>query len=122
VDDLLRSLDHRPWPLPASRPVMRMRWLDLLFAHWPAPVDAVRAQLPAGLTLDLFDGEAWLGVVPFKMADVAPRGVPALPWLSFFPELNVRTYVTLEGKPGVWFFSLDCANPLMHERGRSSSG
>jgi uncharacterized protein YqjF (DUF2071 family) len=67
--------------------------------------------VPPGFELDLFDGEAWLGVVPFHMTNVAPRLVPALPWISAFPELNVRTYVSVEGKPGVYFFSLDAGSP-----------
>jgi len=72
----------------------------------------MRPLVPAGLEVDLWDGSAWVGVVPFRMSGVTPRGVPALPWISSFPELNVRTYVTAEGKPGVYFFSLDAANPL----------
>jgi hypothetical protein len=89
---------------------MAQSWHDLLFAHWPVPVEALRARIPAPLTLDTRDGQAWLGVVPFRMSGVRLRGLPALPWLSAFPELNVRTYVTLGGKPGVYFFSLDAAN------------
>ena len=91
---------------------MRQTWHDLLFAHWPVTPDRVRTLIPAGLTLDLFDGHAWLGVVPFHMTGVTARGVPALPWVSAFPELNVRTYVTAGGKPGVWFFSLDAARAV----------
>jgi uncharacterized protein YqjF (DUF2071 family) len=89
--------------------LLRMRWLDLLFAHWPMPPVALQALLPAepALELDLFDGAAWLGVVPFTMTDVAARGVPAVPRFSTFPELNVRTYVRHRGRPGVWFLSLD---------------
>ena len=95
----------RPW-------VMRMRWVDLLFAHWPLEPAALRPLIPAGLELETFDGAAWLGVVPFAMEDVAPRGVPAVPRLSAFPELNVRTYVTHQGRPGVWFLSLDTTSRL----------
>lgn len=84
-----------------------MRWHDLLLAHWPVPASALVPLLPGGLELDTYGGEAWIGVVPFRMSGVRPRGVPALPWLSAFPELNVRTYVRAEDKPGVWFFSLD---------------
>ena len=62
--------------------------------------------------LDLYDGAAWLGIVAFRMTNVAPRGVPSLPWVSAFPELNVRTYVRVDGKPGVYFFSLDAGNRL----------
>jgi uncharacterized protein YqjF (DUF2071 family) len=91
---------------------MAMQWHDLLFMHWPVPPAVMQAWIPPALTLDMFDGTAWLGIVPFCMAGARPRLVPPLPWLSTFPELNVRTYVTAEGKPGVWFFSLDASNPL----------
>lgn len=87
-----------------------MRWLDLLFAHWQVDAELLAALLPAGLELDLHDGQAWLGIVPFTMADVAPRGVPAIPRLSTFPEINVRTYVRHRGLPGVYFLSLDAAS------------
>jgi hypothetical protein len=91
---------------------MAQTWHDLLFAHWPLPVAALQALLPQGLAVDTFDGEAWVGVVPFRMSGIRLRATPALPWVSAFPELNLRTYVTRAGKPGVWFFSLDAANPL----------
>jgi hypothetical protein len=87
-----------------------MRWHDLLFLHWPVPADALRPLVPAGLDLDRFDGRAWLGVIPFRMSGVRLRGLPAIPGTARFPELNVRTYVTRAGKPGVWFFSLDAAS------------
>jgi uncharacterized protein len=103
---------HRPWPLPARPWVMKQSWVDLLFAHWPIDRAAVAALVPPDFAIDVFDGSAWIGVVPFEMQNVAPRGVPPLPWLSRFPELNVRTYVRAEDKPGVFFFSLDAANPL----------
>ena len=99
---------------------MRMRWLDLLFAHWPVDADALRAQLPAGLELDTFDGHAWLGIVPFRMEDVGPRGLPAPPVLGAFPELNVRTYVRHAGRSGVWFLSLDAASRLAVEGARAA--
>jgi uncharacterized protein len=109
---MLTETDHRPWELPNRPWVFAMRWHDLLFMHWPVPFDALLALIPPSLTLDRFDGSAWIGVVPFRMTGVRPRGLPALPWFSAFPELNVRTYVTTGGKPGVWFFSLDAANPI----------
>jgi hypothetical protein len=86
---------------------MRMTWSELLFAHWPVDPEVVAPLLPKGLTLDTRDGVAWVGVVPFLMSKVAPRCCPPLPRLSRFLELNVRTYVTADDKPGVWFFSLD---------------
>lgn len=105
-------IDHRPWPLPHGRWLWRQSWCDLLFAHWPVAVAEVQPLLPAGLELDTFDGVAWLGVVPFRMAGVAPRYLPAVPCLSEFPELNVRLYVTRDNKPGVWFLSLDATSRL----------
>jgi uncharacterized protein YqjF (DUF2071 family) len=91
---------------------MTQSWHDLLFAHWPVVAAALRAKLPPDLALDEFEGQAWIGVVPFHMTNVGPRGLPWLPFVSAFPELNVRTYVTKDGKPGVYFFSLDAANAL----------
>lgn len=102
----------RPWPVPRRPWVMAMQWHDLLFAHWPIEADRVRPLIPPTLELETYNGTAWLGIVPFRMAGVRPRNVPDIPWLSAFPELNVRTYVTAGGKPGVWFFSLDAANPV----------
>ena len=91
---------------------MSMRWCDLLFAHWRANAEVLRRWLPAGLELDLFEGRAYVGVVPFRMEGVTPRGLPEIPGLHAFPELNLRTYVTAGGRPGVWFFSLDAGQKL----------
>ena len=95
-----------------------MRWRDLLFAHWPVPVEAIRPLVPAGLEIDTFDGQAWLGVVPFRMEGVAPRFLPAIPGPGAFPELNVRTYVRRGRRSGVWFFSLDAASRIAVEGAR----
>ncbi|MDQ3832089.1 MAG: DUF2071 domain-containing protein [Actinomycetota bacterium] len=108
----LNRTEHRPYPLPKGAWVLRMRWLDLLFMHWPVPETSLRSLVPPALKLDTFDGSAWLGITPFRMERTHPRFLPAVPWLSSFPELNVRTYVTVEGKPGIWFFSLDAGNPI----------
>lgn len=108
----LDSVSHRPWPVPARRWLMFMRWHDLAFFHWPLAATALRPLIPHPLALDQYEGTAWIGIVPFRMTGIRCRGCPALPGLSAFPELNVRTYVTVEGKPGVWFFSLDAANRL----------
>ncbi|MEU4829917.1 DUF2071 domain-containing protein [Streptosporangium sp. NPDC023615] len=91
-----------------TRPVMYHRWSEMTFMHWRYPPAALQRLLPAGLTVDTFDGSAWVGLTTFLMEDVRPPGLPALPWLSRFPETNVRTYVRDEqGRDGVWFLSLD---------------
>lgn len=78
--------------------------------HFEVDPETLQSQLPDSVQLDLFNGKAYVGIVPFQMSDVAPRFCPELPWVSRFPELNVRTYVTVDGKPGVWFFSLDATS------------
>src|SRR3954470_6934704 len=110
--EILDITSHRPWPMPSAPWVMTQTWNDLLFAHWPVDRASLKEKIPAGFELDEFEGQAWVGVVPFHMTNVAPRGVPALPWISAFPELNVRTYVRVGGVPGVYFFSLDATNPV----------
>jgi uncharacterized protein len=109
---IVDSTAHRPWPMPSAPWLMTQSWNSLLFAHWPVDVAEMRRAVPDAFDLDLFDGEAWLGVVPFYMTNVGLRAAPALPWLSAFPELNVRTYVRVADRPGVYFFSLDAGRRL----------
>ena len=106
---LLDMVEHRPWPLPAGPWFMIQNWYDLLFSHWPVDSEILRPMIPAELTLDTFDGQSWLSITPFHM-DLRVRAMAPLPYFSRFPELNCRTYVHLEGKPGVFFFSLDAAS------------
>lgn len=108
----LRELDHRPWPLPAVEWTWRQSWRDLLFAHWQVPAAVLKPLIPRELELDEFEGTSWIGVVPFRMTGVMRRPLPDMPWVSAFPELNVRLYVTHGGRPGVWFLSLDATNAL----------
>jgi uncharacterized protein YqjF (DUF2071 family) len=89
-----------------------MNWHELAFLHWPIAAARLRPWIPGQLEIDTWEGTAWLGVVPFLMTGVRPRCLPALPNASAFAELNLRTYVTCGGKPGVWFFSLDAASRL----------
>jgi uncharacterized protein len=108
----LQQTAHRPWPLPRRPWVMAQNWQQLLFAHWPVDPGQVARLIPANLELDTFGGAAWIGIVPFRMNRVHPRGMFSVSGLSQFPELNVRTYVGRAGKPGVWFFSLDAGNKV----------
>jgi uncharacterized protein len=103
----LDSIDHRPWKLPEKEWTIHMVWHDLLFLHWPVPVSNLRSLIPAGLEIDTYGGQAWIGVVPFSMSEVYRKGLKPFSSQSRFCELNVRTYVKANGKAGVWFFSLD---------------
>ena len=111
-NEILSRTDHRPYPVPPGSWALFMSWRDLLFMHWRVDAGALRPLIPPVLGLDTFDGGAWLGVTPFRMSSVRPRALPSVPYLSNFPELNLRTYVTAEDKPGIWFFSLDAGNRI----------
>jgi uncharacterized protein YqjF (DUF2071 family) len=95
---------HRPWPLPQGPWVLFMRWHDLLFLHWPVDAGSMRSLISPQVELEIYDGSAWLGIVPFRMTGVRPRYAP---FSLAAAELNVRTYVKSAMKSGVWFFSLD---------------
>ncbi len=86
---------------------MRQQWLDLAYVHWRYDPAVVQALLPAGLSVDTFDGSAWVGLIPFSMRGIGLPHGPAVPYLGSFAEVNVRTYVRVGDRPGVWFFSLD---------------
>lgn len=103
---------HRPWSLPDLPWVMGQTWEDLLFAHWPVDTQALRRIVPRQLELDEFGGSGWISVTPFVVRALRARWLPPLPLGSRFPELNVRTYVTVGGKPGIWFFSLDAGSRI----------
>jgi uncharacterized protein len=108
----LSRVAHRPWALRSDPWTWRQTWRDLLFAHWPISAARLRSLVPSPLDIQEFDGTSWVGLVPFRMTGVMRRPLPDLPWVSAFPELNVRLYVEHAGKAGVWFLSLDATNPL----------
>jgi hypothetical protein len=107
---LLYSVAHRPWMPPDSQWLLSQNWNDLLLAHFAIAPEALRRLVPEALTLELYDGAAWLTISPFCTSHMRPSGVPPLPGFSFFPQVNLRTYVTVEGKPGLYYFSVDTAS------------
>lgn len=112
---------YRPKPLPVGRWTLTQRWNDLLFAHWPVPAAKITALLPDWLEVDTFQGSAWLGVVPFWLDRIKIRGVPPVPGMRSFPDLNLRTYVRdqFTHTPGIYCFSLDASNLLAVMAARS---
>ncbi|MDB4662146.1 DUF2071 domain-containing protein [Verrucomicrobiales bacterium] len=109
----------REWP-DGEKPVMFQTWSDLLFLHWRVAAADLQKLLPEGLFIDTFGDSAWIGIVPFKMQNIRPRGLFPVPWISYFLELNVRTYVhDRDGNPGVWFFSLDTNRWLAYKIART---
>jgi uncharacterized protein len=114
----LEETAHRPWPVPGRPWVMGQTWDDLLFVHYRVPVEQLRALVPDGLDVQEHSGSGWLGVTPFVITGLRARGLRPLPLVSSFRELNVRTYVTRDDKPGIWFFSLDASSRLAVEAAR----
>ncbi|HYC61613.1 MAG TPA: DUF2071 domain-containing protein [Thermoanaerobaculia bacterium] len=108
------TIDRISPTLEPDQPVLlHQNWHHLLFLHWEVPVAELQSLLPVGLTVDTFEGKAFVGLVPFTLTGVRPVMVPPLPWISSFHEINVRTYVHLGGRdPGVWFFSLDASSAI----------
>ena len=115
----LDETGHRPWPVPPGSWLMAQTWEDLLFAHWEMPVDRLRAHLPPELEVDTHEGRSYVGITPFRVANLRLRGTLPLPGVSSFLELNCRTYVRHAGeRPGIWFFSLDASSRLAVEAAR----
>lgn len=112
IKDILTFTDHRPFPLPYGPWIMQQTWEDLLFAHWKVSPEFLSRKIPPTLELDLYKGEAYVAVTPFKMRDVKFRLLPPIPSAKDFLEVNVRTYVKKNGKPGIYFFSLDASSAL----------
>jgi uncharacterized protein YqjF (DUF2071 family) len=102
-----------------SPSLLSMRWRDLMFAHYPVAPDRLRARLPDRVSVDTYDGQGWLGVVSLTMADVRPLFAP---FGLTFPQVNLRTYVTVDGDPGVYFFSMDADERLAVTASRKSAG
>jgi uncharacterized protein len=103
---------HRPWPMPKRPWVMAQSWKQLLFIHWRVPATSLEPVVPKALTIDTFAGQAWVAVTPFEVKALRLHGTPPIPFVSSFLETNVRTYVTVEGRPGIFFFSLDAESRL----------
>lgn len=122
VDALLAEVSHRPWQLPAGRWQYYQEWNEVLFFHWKVPAELLRPLLPAGLELDLFENEAWISLVPFTMQKISPAGLPPVAFLSDFHEINLRTYVVTEGKPGVYFPNIEAQKQLSVWIARNLSG
>lgn len=110
--NILKSTEHRNYPLPKEPWAAMQDWEHLLFMHWPVYKAFIEPHIPADLELDTFDGDAWISIIPFKVNKMKVRKLPPIPFLYPFLEVNVRTYVKKDGIPGVYFFSMDASKLL----------
>jgi len=106
VAQILQRTAHRRWAIPQRPWRWSQGWRNLLFCHWSVPVKALRSHVPSRLEIDTFEGAAWVSAVAFHMSRVRPRWLPPFPPVSDFLELNLRTSVRLDEKPGVFFLSI----------------
>ncbi|RAH14894.1 MAG: hypothetical protein CMB56_004315 [Methanobacteriota archaeon] len=104
--------DHLPFPMPKRPHSLVQQWRYLSFLHWEVDSEKLKAYIPEGLEIDFFNGKSYVGVIPFMMKNVRPRLLPSVPGISTFPEFNIRTYVTKNGKPGVLFLTLDAKSRI----------
>jgi len=98
---------HLPFPMPERKFSLKQNWVNLTFMHWEVDPDILRMHVPDDLEIELFEGKAYVGVIPFRMEKVRPRNLPSVSFISNFPEFNIRTYVRKNGKGGVFFLTLD---------------
>lgn len=122
LQTLLADVAHRPWPLPQVQWRYYQEWNRLLFMHWKVDTAVLEPLIPAGTTLDTFEGKAWLSIVPFSMQKIRLKHLPAFKPVSDFHEINVRTYVTKDGKPGVFFLNIEAEKKLSAWLSRRLSG
>lgn len=122
ISTILKDTGHRPWELPEGRWQYYQEWNEALFFHWKIPHEILRKLVPADLELDEFEGENWISLVPFTMQKIRPRGLPALSFISDFHEINLRTYVIKDNKPGVYFLNIEAEKHLSAWISRTASG
>lgn len=104
---IINDIAHRKWPLPSEQWIMRQNWSNIFFTHWPIKPEILRPFIPNSLQIDTYNQYAWVGIVLFVMGGIYPRGLNSLSILPPFPEINVRTYVIYDDKPGIYFLSID---------------
>lgn len=122
IKELLQHTEHRPWKHPKQTYSYYQEWNNALFFHWKVDKEELQKQLPKNLELDLYEGEAWISLVPFTMQKIRPRLLPSLSFISDFDEINLRTYVVKNGKPGVYFLNIEAGKKLSADIARLLSG
>lgn len=122
IAQLIADTSHRPWAMPSGKWLYYQEWNNALFLHWEVPYEWLAALVPSALKLDAFEGKYYVSLVPFTMQNIRPRLLPAVPIISDFHEINLRTYVELEGKKGVYFLSIEAQKLLSAMIAKKLSG
>lgn len=122
IEEVLQSVSHRPWAIPEGQWMFYQEWNRAIFLHFEVPYDVLRKLVPEEIELDQLDGKCYVSIVPFTMENIRPRQLPAVSMVSDFDELNVRTYVKVGGKPGVYFLNIEVGKSLSAFVSRTVSG
>lgn len=122
ISEILKDLQHRPWELPQTPWHYYQEWNHVLFFHWAVDAEVLKPLIPPGLELDIFDGKAWISLVPFTMQKIRPKFLPAVSVVSDFHEINLRTYVSKDGKSGVYFINIEAEKHFSAFLSRNLSG
>ena len=112
IREILSVHTHRPWELSDQPWRYYQEWNNAVFLHWEVPADLLQSLIPSSIELDLFEGKAWVSVVAFTMEKLRVKRLPSVPGISDFHEINVRTYVMRDGRPGVYFLSMEAEKQL----------
>ncbi len=112
ISVILETASHRPYPIPKTQWLFYQEWHDTLFLHWEIPVSAIRPLVPAGLDIDVIDGKTYVSIVAFTVKKGRLFCTPSFPPISNFHEVNVRVYVTNNGKPGIYFLSVEASKAM----------
>ncbi len=122
IKDILNSTWHRPWPLSEGSWRFYQEWNRAIFLHWMVDIEELRKLVPDSLEIDVHEGKAWVSLVAFSMENIRPKNLPAVPGISFFDEINIRTYVKYGTKAGVYFLSIEAGNPVSTKISKVVSG
>lgn len=112
TDDLIQTISHRPWTLPSGQWSYYQEWNSALFLHWKVSLDELVKLIPKGISIDTFNGECWITLVAFTMEKIRPRRLPSVAAISDFQEINVRTYLSKDGKKGVYFLRIEAGKKV----------
>lgn len=111
-NEIIAHTKHRPFPLPQGPWIMKQGWNEVLLAHWPVNEAELLPLIPPGLELQQWEGSPWISITPFILDPFRVRGLPRLPFVNRFLEMNIRTYVIRNGKPGIYFLSLEASSRM----------
>jgi uncharacterized protein YqjF (DUF2071 family) len=107
IREILNTTEHRPWKIPTGKWKFYQEWNNAIFLHYQVDLMELKKFVPKELEIDLIDANPWVSVVAFTMEKVRPKNLPSFPPISDFDEINIRTYVKLNNKTGVYFLSIE---------------